>query len=276
MRPLTPEDLLIRQKPVTSSDWGMSAGDSRTANVVSGVVSLERFQQLEMLIRNSPLNADPYLELARIYLQAHRWVDAKRVLDRAFQQFTDHEEIVTLREDAQLARSLELHHEAEAAYAAEPTVLTEDALQRSTIELNALRQRVCRDRLERHPERIELYIPLANALEKLGNTDDAIDFLRRAVDQPSLRAAAALQLGYVYLRARRIPESLSSFRRAALFRIPPPSDAIKREALTAAADLAQRSNMIDSARRYVELLVELTPTDVALQKRLAELRQTAF
>ncbi len=274
MRPLTPEDLLIRQKPLVSSDWGDAPVELQASQAVQSAVSLERFQQLEMVLRNNPINPDPYLELARIYLQAHRWIDAKRVLDRAFQQFTENEDVISLREDAQLARSLELHNEAEEAYSAEPTVLTEEALQRSTIELNALRERVCRNRLERHPDRLELYIPLANALEKLGKVDEAINYLRQAVGEPSLRASAALQLGYVYLRARRIPESLSSFRRAAMFRIPPPSEAIKREALTAAADLAQRSNMVDSARRYVELLVAMSPADEKLRQRLAELQNT--
>jgi tetratricopeptide (TPR) repeat protein len=269
MRPLTPQDLLIRQNPVAANDWGPGDGDS-AAN--SGPVSLQRFQELEMVLRNSPLSAEPYLELARIYLQSQRWVDAKRVLDRAFQQFPELEEVISLREDAQLARSLELHSQSEAAHAAEPTMLTEEALQRSTVELNALRERVCRSRLARHPEQTELYIPLANALEKLGNAEEAISCLSRAVEVPELRAAAALQLGYVYMRGKRIPEALSAFRRAALFRIPPPPEATKREALSAAADLAERHNMVDSARRYVELLLEMSPTDDHLKRRLDDLK----
>jgi len=268
MKPLTPEDLLIRQTPADDLRWGVSPD---AADNIASTVTLQRFQELELAIKNNPIHVDPYIELGRIYLKNRRWHDAKRVLDRAAQQFNNNDEVLTLREDAQLGRSLELYNVAEAAYKAEPTVLTQEPLQSSKIELNALRERICRARLERHPDRIELLVPLAVALENLGSVEEATKCLRQAAETPSLRATASLQLGYLYTRARRIPEALSSFRRAALFRVPPPSEAIKREALSAAADLSQRHNMVDSARRYVALLLELTPDDSKLAQRLAEL-----
>jgi tetratricopeptide (TPR) repeat protein len=268
MKPLTPDDLLIRETPSDDLRWG-NAPDS-PENVVT-TVSLQRFQELELAIKNNPIHAQPYIELARIYLKNRRWNDAKRVLDRAAQQFAKNEEILTLREDAQLGRSLELYNEAEAAYKSEPTVLTQEPLQSSKIELNSLRERICRARLERHPEHLELLVPLAVALENLGSVEEAIKYLRQAAEQPKLRATASLHLGYLFTRARRIPDALSSFRRAALFRVPPPSEATKREALSAAAELSQRHGLIDSARRYVELLVEMSPGDEQLSKRLADL-----
>jgi tetratricopeptide (TPR) repeat protein len=269
MKPLTPDDLLIRETPSDDLRWG-TALDTPETPVTT--VSLQRFQELELALKNNPILPDPYIELARIYLKNRRWHDAKRVLDRAAQQFSKNEDILTLREDAQLGRSLELYNEAEAAYKAEPTVLTQEPLQSCKIELNSLRERVCRARLERHPDRLELLIPLAVALENLGSIEEAIKCLRQASEVPSLRATASLQLGYLFTRARRIPDALSSFRRAALFRVPPPSEATKREALTAAADLSQRHGLIDSARRYVELLAEMSPNDQQLAKRLADLR----
>lgn len=268
MKPLTPKDLLIRETPSDDLRWGAPID---TPETVVATVSLQRFQELELTLKNNPIQPDPYIELAQIYLKNRRWNDAKRVLDRAAQQFTNNDAILTLREDAQLGRSLELYNEAEAAYKSEPTVLTQEPLQSSKIELNSLRERVCRARLERHPEQLELLVPLAVALENLGSVEDAIKCLRQASEVARLRASASLQLGYLYTRARRIPEALSSFRRAALFRVPPPSEAVKREALTAAADLSQRHGLVDSARRYVELLVEMSPADEQLKKRLADL-----
>ena len=271
MKPLTPDDLLIRETPADDLRWGAALD---AAEAVVPTVSLQRFQELELALKNNPIHADPYIELARIYLKNRRWNDAKRVLDRAAQQFSKNDDVLTLREDAQLGRSLELYNEAEAAYKAEPTVLTQEPLQSSKIELNSLRERICRARLERHPDRLELLVPLAVALENLGSVDEAIKYLRQAAEVPQLRATASLQLGYLFTRARRIPDALSSFRRAALFRVPLPSEATKREALTAAADLSQRHGLIDSARRYVELLVEMSPSDQQLVKRLAGLRAT--
>ncbi len=270
MQPLTPDDLLIRQTPVDRAKWE-KGGAEPTA---SGPVQLMRFQELELAIRNDPIVPDPYLELARIYLGDQRWHDAKRVLDRAFQQFSDHDEVVSLREDAQIARSLELYNEYEAAYNQAPSVLTKEPFEQSKIELNSLRERVCRARLERYPDRVDLLIPLAVALENLGNTDDAIAALKQAFAIPSLRARAGLQLGHVYARLKRIPEALAAYRRAALFRVPPPPVEIKREALQAAADLAERYQLIDSARRYVALLTQVNPEDKELANRLEQLKAT--
>ena len=128
--------------------FGGGAAADASENVVTPV-SLQRFQELELTIKNNPIHAEPYIELAKIYLKSRRWHDAKRVLDRAAQQFDKNDEVLTLREDAQLGRSLDLYNDAEAAYKAEPTVLTQEPLQSSKIELNGLRERICRARLER-------------------------------------------------------------------------------------------------------------------------------
>lgn len=273
MQPLSPRDLLIRQNPVESDQWE-TEGDrnERQSQANAPQITLERFQTLERVIRDNPLHVDPYLELARIYLQDNRWVDARRALDMALARFPKHEEVNFLREEAQLARALQLHSLAEAEQAAEPTSLTAESLERSRVQLNVLRQQVCLSRLERHPDQLELYLPLSLALENLGQRDEAIRALEKAVAQPALRAEAALQLGFILSRARRIPEALAAFRRAALFRVPPPKPEIKQQALAAAADLAERSNMIDSARRYVALLLELQPNDARLRARLSDLQ----
>lgn len=270
MQPLSPKDLLIRQSPVEVDQWETEA-ERQQREKTTPTVSLERFQTLERVIRENPLHADPYLELAKIYLKDSRWNDARRVLDAAVARFSDNEQVSYLREEAMIARSLELFSLAEAEYAAEPTSLTSENLDRSRVELNVLRQNVCQSRLERHPEQVELNIPLATALENLGKRDEAIRALQVAIAYPQLRAEAALQLGFLYERARRIPQALSAFRRAAMFRVPPPSADVKLKALAAAADLAQRSNMIDSARRYVTMLLELAPTNAALKTRMNEL-----
>ncbi|MCA9131537.1 MAG: tetratricopeptide repeat protein [Planctomycetales bacterium] len=270
MQPLRPEDLLLRHTPVDTGRWFEDTAEETSA---TRVVPLERFQQLEQVLRDTPINVDPYLELARIYLQNSRWGDAKRVLDLACARFPEHEESQFLREEAQIARSLQLHAEARQEHAAEPTRLTREKLERCNIELNVLRENVCRARLARHPDQIELNIPLATALYNLGQSPEAIRVLQQAVGSPKLRAIAALQLGRVLEKEQRIPEALSAYRRAALFRVPLPPLELRLQALSAAADLAERSQLIDSARRYVGLLLELRPDDAQLAARFQALRQ---
>ncbi len=267
MQPLTPDDLLIRPQPV-DADLGNEQPK------VEQSVALERFQTLEHVIRDSPLNVQPYLELAKIYLQAKRWVDARRVLESACSRFPEDEEATFLLEEAQLSRSLQLHWEAQTAHRDEPTRLTQAGLDQCRIELNVLRVRICRARLKRQPERLDLHLPLASALENLEQRDEAIQSLKLAIEHPKLRSAAALQLGQLFEAANRVPEALSAYRRAAFFRVPPTTTEIKVKALAAAADLAERCNLIDSARRYVSTLVELVPNSVELKLRLQRLQET--
>lgn len=263
MQPLNPQDLLIRRRPL---DTDQELANAPTAQP-SRPVTLERFQTLEQTIRENPLTVEPYLELAGYYFNTQRWVDARRVLELACQRFPQVEQAQFLLEEAQLARSLQLNNQVEQAHHSEPTQLTQAALEQSQLELNVLRERVCRSRLQRHPEQTQLYLPLATALHGLGQTPAAIDSLRMAMEEPKLRSAAAYQLGHVLEEAGRIPEALSAYRRAALFRVPSPPRDLKLAALTAAANLAERWRLIDSARRYVGLLVELSPDDTTLIER---------
>ncbi len=270
MQPLTPDDLLIRRRPL---ERGGDPNADQHAGPARGV-PLERFQALEHVIRDHPLSVDPYLELAGYYFSSHRWADARRVLEIACQRFPDEERSLFLLEESQLARSLQLNGEFEHAHQAEPTQLTQTALDKSLLELNALRERICRSRLQRHPEQLQLHLPLASALHSLGQSEPAIESLRLASEVPKLRSAAAFQLGQLLEALGRIPEALSAYRRAALFRVPPPARELKLRALSAAADLAERSHLIDSARRYVGLLIELDVDNADLKERLERLSAT--
>lgn len=263
MQPLTPDDLLIRRRPLDRD--GEPLADPNVPPARS--VPLERYQALEHAIRDNPLTVEPYLELAGYYLSSQRWTDARRVLENACKRFPEEERSQFLLEESQLARSLQLNSEAEQAQRSEPTQLTQAALDRSQLELNALREKICRSRLQRHPEQLQLHLPLATALHGLGQSEKAIESLRLAMQAPKLRSVAAFQLGQLLEELGRIAEALSAYRRAALFRVPSPPRELKLRALAAAADLAERSRLIDSARRYVGLLVELDPGNPDLIER---------
>ncbi len=269
MQPLNPEDLLIRLSPaeLERQAEGQSL-ESRPS------IPLERFQRLEQTLRDHPLTVAPYLELAQYYLSAARWTDARRVLELACQRFPEDEQAQFLLEEAQLARSLQLYHAVEQAHREEPSQITLAPLEASRIELNVLREKVCRQRLVRHPKQVALNLPLATALHNLGQAEQAMRALSSAMQESKLRAAAAFQLGQLMEEAKRIPEALSLYRRSALFRVPPPPRDLKLRALSAAADLAERSLLIDSARHYVKLLLELQPDDTDIQTRLARLQAT--
>jgi tetratricopeptide (TPR) repeat protein len=270
MKPLKPDDLLLRKTPVELERWA-EARDGQGRSVRP--IRLERFQELEQTLRNNPVMADPYLELARIYLHQERWADAKRVLDRAAELFSSDESVLFLREEAQLARSLQLLSFAEAEHRRDPSPVNEKELQRTQLDLSAMRERVCRARLARHPEQLELTIPLAEALEGLDRSEEAIEYLEKASREPELRAPASLKLGEIFERAGRVTEALSAYRRAALFRVPPPAQTIRATALARAAELAQRHRLLDSARRYATMLQELEPQNPRWPQMVSELAE---
>jgi tetratricopeptide (TPR) repeat protein len=272
MKLLKPDDLLIRLTPVELERWsegGMPDGSQPSR------IRLERHQELEQAVRNNPVDSAPYVELARIHLHQSRWVEARRVLDRAAEQFPSDEAVLFLREEAQLARSLQLYNAAKLEYREEPTFLTEAAVDRCRTELCALREKVCRARLARHPEQLPLVLPLADALDGLDRTEEAVEELRRVVQVPELRAPAALKLGILLEKQQRVPEALSAYRRAALFRVPPPPESLRLEALTRAAELARRYEMFDSAARYVQMLRLVDPHNPRWQQFADELQQIA-
>ncbi len=273
MDPITPEDFLFQSSHQSQleSDEPAPAG---TISAYGREIPLARYQTLERVIRDSPITVDPYVELAKIYLQTQRWMDAKRILDLAIEKFPDDEQANLLLEEAQINRSLQLLEEAKKAHAAEPTRLTLEAIERCNLELNVLREKICRKRLERQPSQTELFIPLAIALANLDRADEAVEYLSKAVHVAKLRATAGLLLGELLEKSNRIPEALSAYRRVALFRIPEPTHDQKVRALTSAANLAERCGMVDSALRYVQLLCALQPNHAALQQRLERLRAT--
>ncbi|MFN3192661.1 MAG: tetratricopeptide repeat protein [Aureliella sp.] len=274
MKPLTPEDLVMRSgsengdSPISAPVWGTDAPTTRPKIEIP----LERFQTLEKIVRDSPITVDPYLELARIYFDQERWQDVRRIAEMALEKFPEDDDANFLCEEAQINRSRQLFLEAKQTHDAEPTRLTLEPLERSNMELNVLREKVYEKRLARHPDKTELNLQLAEAHENLGNTDKAIARLEIASQVPELRARAAYQLGRLYERTQSITEALSAYRKAAMFRVPEPPYDLKIASLAAAANLAQKFGLIDSALRYVELLDQLQPNNAAIKKRLEELR----
>ncbi len=63
MRPLKPDDLLIRKTPVEQHRWAETADRSGQKRPLQ----LERHQELEQTLRNNPVQSEPYIELARIF-----------------------------------------------------------------------------------------------------------------------------------------------------------------------------------------------------------------
>ncbi len=240
-------------------------------------ITLLAHQELEQMIRNSPADPAPYFQLAKIYQGQHRWKDTLRVLDAGVQHNPEYEALVLLREDLILQAAEQTTEDARQANANDPS--QEAKLHWERCETNLANERIqfCRSRLKRHPEQQELLVIWAEALKALGHSEEAIPFLEKAAQLPSLRARACFELGQCQQQLGRTLDALSSYRKAAMFRAPPPDRRLRAQALMMAFELADRLRMIDSAIRYAEMLIaDQAPQAALLSKRIAVLKQTPY
>jgi tetratricopeptide (TPR) repeat protein len=259
MRPTEPDDLIRRHSAQPDSEEPAPQ------------IRLERYQQLEHQIRELPLYVNPYIELAEIYMQASRWSDARRVLEKAVERFPEEQKANFLLEESQLARAKQLLTQTEQEMFADASPIVKKKLDDSRLELNNLRARIFQSRLQRQPGQTQLLLPLADALQQLNRTEEAIETLRLATGHADIRAEASLQLGRMLEQIGNIPAALSAYRRAALFRIPQPEQSIKVKALEAAADLSENHQLYHSTRRYLLLLLDMFPDEAVYKKRLVAL-----
>lgn len=225
-------------------------------------IPLQRFQELEQAIRYAPANPAPYVELGRTYLEQERWQDAKRVLEAGVKYCSEHEPILILHEDLLVHLSAGALEEARKRQAQRPSEENRYAVEQAETDLANRRVSVCADRFARHPDQKELLVPWAVALRQLNRQEEAVAMLQEAAQEPELRARASLQLGMCLQSLDRPLEALAAFRKAALYRSPPPDSMIKTRALELAIAIAEEHQLIDSARFYTEqLLASLDATD---------------
>jgi tetratricopeptide (TPR) repeat protein len=224
-------------------------------------IPLQRSQELEQAIKHSPAVVEPYIELAQIYLQQERWVDARRILEAGRQNCPENETVLLLHEDLMLTLSTQLLENAKKELAQRPCDDTRYAREQAEINLINERIRVCRERYHRNPDQKDILITWAIALRQQQKYDEAIALLTQATKDLSLRARASLQMGMCHQALERPLDALSSFRRAALFRSPPPDPKVASVALELAAALAEENGLIDSSIYYLENLVKLVNKD---------------
>ncbi len=137
-------------------------------------ITLLAHQELEQLIRNSPADPMPYLQLARIYHGQQRWKDTLRVLDAGVQYNPEYEPLVLLREDLILQAAEQTAEDARLLHSNDPSKETKLQLERCETNLANERVQFCRTRFKRHPDQRELLIIWAGALKDLGRSEEAI------------------------------------------------------------------------------------------------------
>jgi tetratricopeptide (TPR) repeat protein len=184
------DGLLLRPK-LGSIDAALNVSGGSTAPRIA----LLAHQELEQLIRHSPADPQPYLQLAKIYQSQHRWKDTLRVLDAGVQHNPDYEPLMLLREDLILQAAEQAVDDARQNYSHDPNHESKLALERCETNLANERVQFCQKRFKRHPDQLELLVIWAGALKDLDRPEEAIPLLEQATQEPPLRARAYYELG---------------------------------------------------------------------------------
>jgi len=258
------DSLLVRSTPTSDESSKPKA------------IPLHKSQELEQAIRNAPANAEPYVQLGQIYVDQERWTDARRVLDAGVQYCPEHEPLLVLHEDLSIHLATIALEQARKLNAQRPSDENRYSVQQAETDLANKRVKVCSDRYGRHPDQKEILIAWGVALRQLGRQDEAVELLREAAKEPAIRARASLQLGMCLQTLQKPLEALAAFRKASLYRSPPPEPLVRSRALELAIAIAEENHLIDSARFYTQQLLECCENSqkAALQASLKRLQET--
>jgi tetratricopeptide (TPR) repeat protein len=261
---VTAIDSIILRPKLASIDEKL---DSTTEN--GRRIALLEYQELEQLIRSSPADPLPYLQLAKIYRSQNRWKDVLRVLNAGVQFNPECEDLVETRENWILESSKQMYDEASREYANQPSKEAELHRLGCLTKLANDQLQLCRNRLIRHPDQLALELGWGEALMILGKYNEAIEHLGRAAAIPTLRAEASLKLGRCRQALGQTLEALSSYRIAAFFREPAPPRQVMLDSLMAGLALAEQVRLRDAAIQFAEKLIEVVPAEAnKLQARI--------
>lgn len=249
-RPVKPEELL-RRNPGGEDASGFNETET---DEPCKKVRLERRQELEHHLKQSPTDLDAYLELGRIYRSEDRPADTRRILQQATEIFPNEESIRWELEEAILARSLQQLRDVSELAAKLDTAETEHELERSKADWAARRIEVCKARLERMPEKNHLRVSLAEAYFDAGDFEDALTELDPTLKDDELAPSAYLLRGRCLLELGKDVDAMKSLRASALRRAVVAPLPIRIQALRLLCHAAERLGVLLTLEKYQQHL----------------------
>jgi tetratricopeptide (TPR) repeat protein len=239
----------------TSLDKLLAAGSS--PNPTSPNLKRTPIQELEVAIREFPSNAEYYLQIVPLYLQANRDYDAEKLLAKGRSATSNDARVCELWEDVTMLRmerklALAQKHAQELDTLEARNDLTQTLAERDQLETD-----IFVSRCKREPDNAAVRIELAKRLRRAGKVREACQKLEEGLRDPLQRCFAALELGECQLQLGNSPEALRYFRMAADAAHRPEHLAARKQALYHAGRLATRLKMNQLAERYLAELLRL-------------------
>ncbi|MEM9828605.1 MAG: tetratricopeptide repeat protein [Planctomycetota bacterium] len=256
---------MSRERSPTIAPTGPSGGAGMTRDGASNPVDaaspggstrpdpariVQRQQSLEHHLRGNPTDLDAFRELAAIYRDQDRPIEARRVLKQALEVFPEDADLLWEYEESVLARSLQLFREVRDLASRLQTPETDRELRRATQDWAMRRIEVCRARLTREPTKVHLNVQLGEAHYDAEEYTQAIEVLSRVVDQHAWAPAAYLMIGKCHAALGHDAEAMAALRACALRRAVPAPPRIRSIALQLLVDNAERLGIPKTAEHY--------------------------
>jgi tetratricopeptide (TPR) repeat protein len=181
-------------------------------------VELNRRQELEHHLKESPTDLDAFLELGQIYRAENRPIDARRVLEQAVEIFPDEPGLRWEFEEAVLARSLQQLREVSELAGRLNNPETDREWKRCKDDWAHRRMEICRARLNRDSSLNHLRIVLAEGLHDAGMHEAAIEELESVLEIDELSPTAYLIQGQCLLSLGKDLDAMASLRAASMRR----------------------------------------------------------
>ncbi|MEM9367201.1 MAG: hypothetical protein AAGD07_14515 [Planctomycetota bacterium] len=209
-----------------------------------------RRQHLEFHLRTRPADREGYLELATIYREENRPLNAARILEQAHEIFPDDSTVLWEWEEAQLARSVQQLVEVRDLAERLRNPAADQELERAKVDWANCRLRVCRQRLQRDPSMDYLRLVIGEALYDSERYEEAVEELMTLSQSDDHSPAAFLLMGRCQLVLSRDMDAMKSLRAASMRRAVVGAPKIRAAALKLLCDLADRHGLTATLEQY--------------------------
>jgi tetratricopeptide (TPR) repeat protein len=243
--------------PADTSSLDLLRAASETANSPGTSLKRTPIQELEVAIREFPSNADYYVQIVPLYLQAGRDYDAEKLLAKGRQATSNDPRVCQLWEDVTMLRlerklALAQKHDQELDTPETRSELAQILAERDQLEIDIFTSR-CR----REPDNAAARVELAKRLRRSGKVREACQRLEEALGSADERCGAALELGECHLQLGNPREALRYYRMAADSATQPRHLAARKQALYLAGSLAAKLKLRKLAERHLAELLRL-------------------
>ncbi|WP_230265599.1 tetratricopeptide repeat protein [Stieleria sp. JC731] len=258
-RPVSPDELLRRNVGNDDDDSDQEPQQQK--------VQLQRRQELEHKLKANPTDLEGFLELASIYREEQRPLEAKRLLQQAKQIFPDDEQVTWQLEEAVLARSLQQLREVTDLAKRVNSVDADRELERSRSDWAHRRMDVCRARLERDPSQVSYRLVLAEAMFDGELFEEAFENAGRLIELDEFSPAAHFLRARCLLALGKELPAMKELRAVAMRRAVVAPAALRRTSLNLLIELSEKLALPDTCQQYRDQLQRLEQTIAAESKK---------